>query len=418
MNTATRPRISVVMPSFNQARFIGEAVRSVMTQGIDDLELVVMDGGSTDGTLDRLASLAAEFPGHLRWFSGPDGGPSEAIHAAIVASRAPIIGWVNSDDLILPGGLARALAHFDAHPDHVMVYGEARHVDASGGDLGRYPTDPPSTPVGMFADGCFICQPSVVFRRDAYDAVGGIDRSLRASFDFDLWLKFFLAFPGRVGFIAADQAASRLHEETITSRQRERVAREGIVVLHRHLGSAPGHWLLTHLDELCGQHPFHPQPLDLPQHMAALVDELAPKMVSGAASEVMQRVRTDRRVALSTRHFAVGIHADGWAGEVLDLRLLQPEVPVAQVRLACRLVPPQSRLALRIVSPSGEVQTMDVVGKGPFELALSVPDRRPGSRVLWRILCDNPFVPALLKAGSGDGRALAFQVDGAELITG
>lgn len=83
------------MPSFNQARFIGEAVRSVMTQGIDDLELVVMDGGSTDGTLDRLASLAAEFPGHLRWFSGPDGGPSEAIHAAIVASRAPIIGWVN-----------------------------------------------------------------------------------------------------------------------------------------------------------------------------------------------------------------------------------------------------------------------------------------------------------------------------------
>jgi glycosyltransferase involved in cell wall biosynthesis len=97
------PVLSVVMPSLNQRAFIGEAVRSVMAQAIDGLELVVQDGGSLDGTLDELAALSAEFAGRLRWASAPDAGPAEAIHRAVLAARAPVVGWLNSDDLYTPG---------------------------------------------------------------------------------------------------------------------------------------------------------------------------------------------------------------------------------------------------------------------------------------------------------------------------
>jgi hypothetical protein len=108
----------------------------------------------------------------------------------------------------------------------------------------------PSTPISQFAEGCFICQPTVFARRTLWQLLGPLDEQLKAAFDFDYWLRAFAAFPGRIGFVDAVQAHSRLHAGCITVRMRRTVALEGMQVLARHFGGAPKEWLLTYANEL------------------------------------------------------------------------------------------------------------------------------------------------------------------------
>jgi glycosyltransferase involved in cell wall biosynthesis len=237
------------MPSLNQAAFIGVSIDSVLGQDYPNIELIVADGGSEDGTVDLLKTRQAA-DSRLRWFSRRDNGPAQAINAALAEVRGTVVGWLNSDDVYTPGAVRRAAEALIADPGLLMVYGHGQHIDACGNPLNLYPTLPPSTPLEKFAEGCFICQPTVFFRRSMFVLLGKLDEGLNAAFDFDYWLRAFLAFPGRIGLVDALQASSRLHEDCITKRMRRRVALEGMQVLARHLGSAPKEWLLTYVDEL------------------------------------------------------------------------------------------------------------------------------------------------------------------------
>lgn len=243
------PLLSVVMPSFNQATFIEEAVRSVLGQSYPAVELVVADGGSTDGTVELLAALAFEYPGRLRWCSEPDRGPAQAINKALKRVRGSLIGWLNSDDVYRPDAVQRAVEALNARPDWLMVYGAAEHMDEAGRVLDVYPTLPPPVAIESFQFGCFICQPSVFFRRSLYVLLGDLDESLQTAFDFDYWLRAFRHFPDRIGFVSAVQARSRLHAGCITRSMRRTIMLEGMQLLHRHLGYAGGHWLLNYLEE-------------------------------------------------------------------------------------------------------------------------------------------------------------------------
>jgi glycosyltransferase involved in cell wall biosynthesis len=404
--------VSVVMPSFNQAEFLGEAVRSVLGTTGTGVELVVMDGGSTDGSQALLASLSEEFPGRLRWASAPDNGPAEAVTEAVRRARAPLIGWLNSDDLYAAGAIERAESYLVEHPAHVMVYGHGEHVDVDGRFLEPYPTLPPSTPLGVFADGCFICQPTAFFRRDAFLELGGLDTALRASFDFELWLRLFKAYPGRIGFVDAVQAKSRLHAGGITLKFRERVALEGVQVIARHLGPAPGHWLLTHLGELCDTHPFLAEELSLQERFERLVDKASACLSKGTVHELLARASQDRRVQLGDRNVHVGIYPDGWAPTEMEIRVLQGATPVRRITLMCRHHAPQaSLLRIRVVGPDGAVQRVSVDGNGEFELAIDCSDLRPQARLVYRVHTEGGFVPAHLERGSADLRSLAFLVD-------
>lgn len=412
----TPPPVSVVMPSLNQAAFLAAAVHSIFEQGVEGLELVVVDGGSTDGSLSELAALAGRYPGQIRWCSQPDDGPAQAVNRAIGWARGAVIGWLNSDDLYAPGAVQRALQHLSQSPEDVMVYGEAEHVDGTGLRLEAYPTRSPSTPLQAYADGCHICQPSVFFRRDAFVALGGLDGSLRAAFDFDLWLRFFKAYPGRIGFVPALQARSRLHAGSITMRLRERVALEGMQVVHRHLGVAPGHWLLTHVGELLAAHPFHAGSKDLATEVQRLLNAGEPWMGAEAAVELRQRVQGDRRLQLASPHFCATVHADGWAGATLDLRLRQPELPVRGIELVGRHAAPGGRpLRLRALAPDGGLQTAEV-DPGPFTWQLALAEQRPGAQLVYRVSCPDTFVPAQWEAGSQDQRTLAFLLDECRLV--
>ena len=277
---AACPPLSVVMPTLDQAAFLREAVASVLAQGIPGLELVVQDGGSRDGTQAILAELAAAHPGVVHWVSEPDDGPADAVNKALARARGTIVGWLNSDDLYAPGAAARALQAFADRPEQVMVYGEGEHVDVGGRFIARYPTRGTDTPLAAWADGCHICQPTAFFRREVPATIGTLDTTLRTAFDYDFWLRLLKACPGRIGFVPEVQARTRLHAGAITLRLRERVALEGVQVIHRHIGPAPAHWLLTHFDELMRELPSGSA--EAPGlHMLRLVQRAEPSLSYG-----------------------------------------------------------------------------------------------------------------------------------------
>ena len=409
------PAISIIMPTLNQGSFIEASMRSVLTQPVERLELVVVDGVSSDSTLSTLARLGGEFPGRVRWVSAHDSGPAMAVNRAVEMARAPIIGWLNSDDLYTPGAVARALAFFERQPACVMAYGEGQHVDLYGALIDDYPTLPPSTPVSDFRDGCFICQPTGFFRRDAFLALGGLDVNLRAAFDFDLWLRFFMKHAGRIGFVPEVQALSRLHEGGITLRFRERVAREGISVVSRHLGAAPAHWLLTHFSELCQQHPFHAESFDLRERFVSLIESVSGGLDAGGVDELYARVSDDRRLRFATPDFMATVMADGWVGESFELRLRQPERPWRAIRLA-GVNKAGALLRLQFTTPAGGVQSVTVEGLGHFEVEFQLDEFRPGARLVHRVDCLDTFVPAEAGINPGDTRRLAFLLEGCELV--
>lgn len=295
MDQPVVPMVSVVMPSMNQAGFIEAAMESVLGQPYPRVELIVADGGSRDGTLGLLAERQARDP-RLRWFSGPDRGPAQALNKALRQARGTIIGWLNSDDLYTPGAIPRAVSALESHGDWLMVYGHGLHIDARGVPLDDYPTLLPTTPVSWFANGCFICQPTVFFRRTLFLLLGGLDEELMVAFDFEYWLRAFRFVPQRIGFVDVLQAESRLHQDCITRKLRRNVTLESMKVLARHLGQAPGLWLRTYLEEVLAMHAQGVGVNGLRQDLLATVQEAAPWMDPDQVRKLLVFVQQDPRI--------------------------------------------------------------------------------------------------------------------------
>ncbi len=182
--------VSVVTPSFNTGRFIAAAVQSVLAQDYPQLEYVVMDGGSTDQTLDVLKSLGER----VSWISEPDAGQADAINRGFSRTSGEILGWLNSDDTYAPGAIGVAADYFQAHPDVALVYGNADFIDSTGARIGRCAHVEPFSRHRLMHYSDFIVQPAAFFRRSAFEAVGGLDASLNWAMDYDLWIKLARRF--------------------------------------------------------------------------------------------------------------------------------------------------------------------------------------------------------------------------------
>jgi len=221
------PRLSVVIPSFNQGRYLEVALRSVLLQGYPDLELIVMDGGSSDETVAVLRKYA---PWIAHWVSAPDRGQSSAINAGFARATGEISAWIGCDDRYLPGALIRAGTCFADDPDCAWLAGAGRFAYQSGrGGVMQ-------SGIGSLADllrfwhwggDSFIAQTSCFWRRALWDAAGGVREDLHLAMDYELWLRFRLHEPLRtvedVFSVALREAGGKTFEQA--ERQRLEVMR-------------------------------------------------------------------------------------------------------------------------------------------------------------------------------------------------
>jgi glycosyltransferase involved in cell wall biosynthesis len=183
MPQKAQPLVSVLTPSFNQARWLPDNLASVACQTYPNIEHVVMDGGSDDGSVDVLRAAG----GSVRWETDPDRGQSHALNKAFAASTGEIVGWINSDDAFYDCQVIEHVVEaFERHPEVDVVYGHAARVDAEGSIV--YFMHVPRFSYERLKWSCFLVQPAVFLRRSAL-ADGFVDESFHYAMDWELWLR-------------------------------------------------------------------------------------------------------------------------------------------------------------------------------------------------------------------------------------
>ena len=230
LDLVPRPLISIVTPSFNQAAFLRQALESALSQDYPELESIVVDGGSTDGSVAVLES----FGDRVRWVSEPDRGQAHAINKGFRMARGGIVAWLNSDDLLLPGAASIAADAFEAQPDLGLVHGEGSLIDEAGAHIDRFRQAEPFNLWRLIHFGDTILQQSVFLRRAAVEQVGGLDETLHWGMDWDLYIKIGKRF--RTRYLPAEMGAIRVYGDTKTSTGGWRRVRELGRVVERHAG--------------------------------------------------------------------------------------------------------------------------------------------------------------------------------------
>jgi glycosyltransferase involved in cell wall biosynthesis len=205
-------RISIVTPSFDQAPFIERTIESVLgQQGDFELQYVVVDGGSTDGTVDILERYGSRF----EWSSEPDKGQVDAINKGLRRLDGDVVGWLNSDDVLLPGALARVAAAFEANPAAEWVHGRCKIIDAHDREVRRW--------ISVYKDyRCrhhsfenfltedYVSQMTTFWKNTVHADIGYLDPTIRYAFDHDFFLR--LAKRGAPVYIEEPIACFRWYE--------------------------------------------------------------------------------------------------------------------------------------------------------------------------------------------------------------
>lgn len=202
---ADRPLVSIVTPSLNQGRYLEEAIVSVLEQDYPRIEHIVIDGGSTDGSVEILQRYSG-----VRWASEPDTGQASAINKGFRLADGEVYAWLNADDYLLPGAVSAAVEALQ-ETRAGLVHGGWRRVDEKGGVL-RDVQVAPFEYRRQLEEANAVCQPGSFFTREAYWAVGGVDERYRYAMDYELWLKLGGRF--RVCHVDRVQAAYRYHDQS------------------------------------------------------------------------------------------------------------------------------------------------------------------------------------------------------------
>jgi glycosyltransferase involved in cell wall biosynthesis len=203
--TASPPLVSIVTPSLNQARFLEAAIQSVLSQSYPRLEYIIVDGGSTDGSVDIIKKYASQL---AWWVSQRDEGQTDAINKGFERARGRILAWLNSDDTYAPGAVAEAVNFLDQHPETGLVYGDANYINEAGGVIGKFPAA--QTDYRRLRQGyVHIPQQASFFRGDLWKALGPLDPSFYFAMDYDLWVR--IAARSLVRYVPQTWANFRLH---------------------------------------------------------------------------------------------------------------------------------------------------------------------------------------------------------------
>ena len=206
------PLVSIVMPSFNQARFLEDAIRSVLEQDYPQIELIVVDGGSTDGSQEILQRYRDQM---AHCISEPDEGQADAINKGFHLTRGDIVAWLNSDDVYMPGALTEAVHALRENPQAGMVYADGLMVDADLVLLDRHYY--PSLSVVDLLSFEVLLQPTVFIRRAVLEEVGWLNDEYHLILDHELWVRIASRYP--IIHIPGFWALERTHAEAKTISQ-------------------------------------------------------------------------------------------------------------------------------------------------------------------------------------------------------
>lgn len=196
--------VSIITPSFNQSSFLEQTIESVLKQDHADIEYLVIDGGSTDGSIDIIKKYA---PRLAYWTSEKDSGQADAINKGMARAKGEVVAWLNSDDTYLPGAVTAAVRTFEQNPDAVLVYADMLAVDEHGQTFNtlRYR----QLTLEDLLSFQIIGQPAVFMRRSAFEHAGGLDLSYHFLLDHHLWIR--IAAQGRILHVPETWAAARYH---------------------------------------------------------------------------------------------------------------------------------------------------------------------------------------------------------------
>jgi len=229
MNSA--PHVSIVTPSFNQARYIEATIRSVLAQDYMRIEYIIVDGGSTDGTVEILKKYEGRI---ASWVSEPDKGQTDAINKGFDRAKGDILAWINSDDTYEPGAVSAAVKYLHEHPAIGMVYGDCNFINESGRVIGKF--NSAQTDLRLLRRGyVHIPQQTMFFRADLWRQVGPLDPSFYFAMDYDLWTR--IAAHSQIKYVPQTWANFRLHTSGKTIVADDRCWPEMIRVHYRDGGS-------------------------------------------------------------------------------------------------------------------------------------------------------------------------------------
>jgi glycosyltransferase involved in cell wall biosynthesis len=220
------PLVSIVTPSFNQGQYIEETIRSVLLQGYPNLEYIIIDGGSTDGSVETIRKYE---PWLAYWVSEPDQGQAEAINKGLLYASGEVVAWLNSDDTYLPDAVTRQVSALVSHPQAGVVYGQARFTDEAGQECGRYHSRPFNQ--RRFLHLSLVPQPTVFFRRQLVDVCGMLDTTLYFAIDYEFFLR--VMWETELLYNNVPIATYRLHSASKTRQAYRRMMSEVIPLVQR-----------------------------------------------------------------------------------------------------------------------------------------------------------------------------------------
>lgn len=380
------PLVTIVTPSYNQGRFIRATVESVLSQDYPHIEYIVMDGGSTDET----ASVVQEYAGRLTWISEKDRGQSHAINKGFQRAKGSIVAWINSDDLLLPGAVRRAVEALQAHPEYGAVYGEGYTIDYDGQIKGRFAFTEPFNLWKLVHHTDYILQQSVYFRKSVLDEVGLLDESLHWGMDWDILIRIAKRYP--LGYVPEYQGCLREYETAKSFAGGAARFRELAALLRRHGAGkySPGYIIygLDTYDKL----------------WCAKIQQWTPRLLQ-APSHLLQRYLTIacRAKIDRTMRDAQGLYTDGWAGPVMHY-MLPPGNGVVQISGELPDVRPLRGQKVRLFADGVQAAEWRLA-PGPFSFSVALPGYTPGTPVTLRLAAVRSMKPPR------DPRRLSYRIN-------
>lgn len=211
-DSKTYPKISVITPSYNQGNFIEATIQSVLSQSYPNLEYIIIDGGSTDSTVEIIQKYQSSI---TYWISEPDRGQSHAINKGFSLATGEIMAWLCADDIYLPNALFTIANHFKAHAEDALIYGDGWKIDKQGNVIQKF-ICPAATTLDELCRWCYVFTPGTFWRQSLWQKVGGlVNENLNYTMDWDLIIR--MARECMPTKIDGDITAVRVHDQSKTN---------------------------------------------------------------------------------------------------------------------------------------------------------------------------------------------------------